>query len=120
MSLVKNGEFFRGETWVVDGQVKSQSGQPLDMTGGRVLLRMEDFSSNGTPIIDLSTSTGGGSLTNAASGQFEFVISPAQQDSANVLVQHYRYEIKAYLASNESFVQVTGTIEVKPSLFQND
>lgn len=116
MASIINGEFFLGETWVVEAQAFDADRAPLDLTGGTVRFRMATYEDE--LVMDLST-PGDGTITSPANGQFEFVISPTQQVSSNVISQHYKYEVKAFTQSNVSSVQVTGRIRVSPSLFSN-
>lgn len=116
MSVILNGEFHLTETWTIQGYARDHQTRPLDLSGGTVELRFAH--SNGLVIFDLSTADSEGTVTDASNGQYEFVISPSDQDTANVQPGVYKYEIRVTLASGRSSIQNLGSLTIRPSLFQ--
>lgn len=117
MAARVNGEFHLQETWVIKGSARSHQTRPLNLQGGNVHIRFSH--SNGLVMMDLST-PGDGEVTNAANGQYEFTVSPAQQEDVGFQPGEYRYEVKVNLATGAYSVQNYGTIRVRPSLFAED
>ena len=115
MSATINGEFYLGETWIFQGVVRDHRAVPINLAGATVRLRIS--TAKRVTVLDLSTPSGG-SVLNANSGTYEFVINRATQVSANVTPGAYSYEIKVDFPGDRSSVQNDGTIRVLPSLFE--
>lgn len=114
MSATINGEFFLGETWIIQGVVRDHDGVAIDLAGAVVRLRIS--TAKRVTVLDLETPTTG-AIIDASDGTYEFVISQSQQADADVSPGAYQYEVKVELPGGRSTVQNTGTIRVNASLF---
>ena len=111
MSTRIDGTFHAGETWLIRGTACDENGNALDLTGATVQLRVTNSSA---VVLDLATPLNG-SITDAVSGQYRFVITPAQQ--TGMPLTSYDFEVRVELPDGTVTVQNTGRIIIKPSKF---
>lgn len=110
MSIVANGKFHFGETWQFIGNARDAFGNPLNLTGAAVNLKLTYPGPGGTTFLSLSAPSSGGSITNAAAGQYLFLISPSQQSGLTVNGLHYTVQI--VLSNGEVTTQNTGELTI--------
>lgn len=108
MPVHVDGEFFRDETWLIQGIVYKDVNVPADLTGGQVKFRLL----KGAVIMIEKIA----SLISPSEGVYEVVIPESEQDA--FVDKAYAYEVKAFFADTTSSVQNYGVIKVKPSKFQ--
>ena len=102
-------EFALASTWVFELACVDQDGNPLNLTGGAVQLRV---ASPTALIIDMVlTAEGEGFSTGAAN----LVVAPA--DQAGIEPGLFRYETRALVASGLVYPQRWGNLQVRDSLY---
>jgi hypothetical protein len=114
MSININGVFHIGETWIIQGFARDEDGDPLDLTGATVQLRIVTTRPNAV-ILDLGTPNDGQINIPTTNGSYTFLITPNQQLA--MTLTSYLYEVRVTLNDGTISVQNTGEITVKPSKF---
>ena len=117
MAIAKNIEFYLTETWIMDIACFNANNQPLNLSGALINFQVSDNLWN--PIFTLNN-TSGVIVTNAAVGQCAVVVTPALQESSNIVDKSYRYELQVILQDGTVSTQCVGQLEVNASLFGNN
>lgn len=113
MSNTQNVKFKLGETWTIIGTVRDSDRAEMSLTGATVRLRVA-----GPSAVKLTVATpSGGTITNAARGQYRFEISPAAQTAAGLTAGTYDYEVKVEFSDGKASIQNDGRFVVSESLF---
>ena len=111
MTQKQDGEFYRGESWIVRGTINDEFGEAKDLTGATVKLR---FTTGTTVVKELVTPTDG-AITSIPGGTYQFLINEAGQTLFTA--KAYAFELKAFFADGSSSVQNNGVITILPSKF---
>jgi hypothetical protein len=115
MATRQDGVFHAGESWVINGVARDETGAALDLTGGVVQLRLTTANPNAVAL-DLATPSNG-SIVNGPKGLYAFTITPTQQ--SGLTATDYAYEARATLNDGSVFVLNVGELEIRPSKFVN-
>ena len=97
--------FYAGETWTFQGTARDYAGNPFDLSGGTVNVRLHQMSGSGFMDRDAS-------IVDEAGGGWLLEVSPADQETDGLVADFYIYVVRVTLASGLVSVQSTGIMEV--------
>lgn len=113
MSIKKNIEFHRGETWEIRFVAHNADKTVMNLTGANVFFRL---SKGQTELLTKSVGVGV-TITNPVAGEGTVIITKADQDAVTIGEEKsYNYELKVDLGATVS-VQAYGELKSKSSLF---
>jgi len=105
--------FFAGETWTFNGTARDYAGEPFDLSGGVVSVKLQQIGGSGAMDRDAL-------FPDPEAGKWSLVVTPAMQETDGLVAAYYVYTVRATLTSGLVSMQSFGVMEVLSVLDEED